>query len=185
MVTHPRTKAHNGALTSSKIHTTIYPLGHWYSSDQRRKKGWKPGRNFPESFQVWQKVLGQIIRVMLHIIITYIPYSKTSPFNDKYICHSFWFDVSEEIKFSLLDELKNLTAETFLNLKKILRIKFTFFFISYSELETFVRFSKIFLKKFVRHKENQSSFCDLPILIDTDIKRFYIQERFLQTTFHF
>ena len=29
-VTHPGTNAHNCSLTSSKVHTTIYPLGHWY-----------------------------------------------------------------------------------------------------------------------------------------------------------
>ena len=132
----------NPSLTSCQVGQRAVPNIRPEPVYQRRKKGWKPGRNFPESFQVWQKVLGQIISVMSHIIITYITYSKTSPFNDKYICHSFWFDVSEAIKFSLFDELKNLTAETFLNLKKFLRIKFTFFFVSYSELETFVRFSK-------------------------------------------
>ena len=31
-VTHPGTDTHNCSLTSSSDHTTIYPLGHWYSS---------------------------------------------------------------------------------------------------------------------------------------------------------
>ena len=28
-VTHPGTNVHNSSLTSSKVHTTVYPLGHW------------------------------------------------------------------------------------------------------------------------------------------------------------
>ena len=35
-VTHPGTIAHNSAITLSKVHTTIYPLGHWYSSKSKR-----------------------------------------------------------------------------------------------------------------------------------------------------
>jgi hypothetical protein len=31
-VTHPGTNAQHGLLTSRSDHTTIYPLGHWYSS---------------------------------------------------------------------------------------------------------------------------------------------------------
>ena len=34
-VTHPGTNAHNCSLTSSSDHTTIYPLGHWYSSKSK------------------------------------------------------------------------------------------------------------------------------------------------------
>jgi hypothetical protein len=34
-VTHPGTNAHNCSLTSSSDHTTIFPLGHWYSSKSK------------------------------------------------------------------------------------------------------------------------------------------------------
>ena len=34
-VTHPGTNTHNCSLTSSSDHTTIYPLGHWYSSKSK------------------------------------------------------------------------------------------------------------------------------------------------------
>jgi hypothetical protein len=34
-VTHPGTNAHNCSLTSSNDHTTIYPLGQWYSSKSK------------------------------------------------------------------------------------------------------------------------------------------------------
>ena len=53
---------------------------------QMRKKGWKPGRNFPESVQVWHKVLGQIIDIMLHFLITDL---KSAPSTEKFICHNF------------------------------------------------------------------------------------------------
>ena len=44
-VTHPGTNPHNCSLTSSSDHTTIYPLGHWYSS----KSNWLDTYRFSDS----------------------------------------------------------------------------------------------------------------------------------------
>ena len=93
------------------------------SDEQRWKKGWKPGKNCPESFHVWQKVLEQIIQVMSHILITSKMDLKSGPFTDYYVCHSYHFHISEEIKVSFFKRPNFLSAGTFLHLYSVSAIK--------------------------------------------------------------
>ena len=94
---------------------TTQRLGGWVVVDQRWKKGWKPGRNFPESFQVWQKVLGQIIGMMSHFLIRYKTDFKSAPITEKYICHNF-----------CLVTWKSLLLKHFFISKSFLQMKFPF-----------------------------------------------------------
>ena len=117
-------------MVSSYLYCFPGKEGKFSTVGQRRKKGWKPGRNFPERFQVWQKVLGQNIRMMFPFLISQEIVLKYGHLNEKYICHSC-FHVSGEITFSFFDSLKFLTAETFLHLNIISANQVPLFFLKF------------------------------------------------------